>query len=238
MERTINERINTLARNFFGENNSKFAEIIGTSEANIRNYRKGTSPSIDILEKICNKLEISCEWLLLGRGNIFTNSNPKLLNMDIKHDPFSGEAQGNMFPRVIRVPEGSMEGIPLITLDAAAGFGSGEFQVMEYECERYVVPLFKGAEFLIPIRGSSMYPKYSSGDIVACKNIPLNDIFFQWNKVYVLDTDQGPIIKRVKKGSDDNHILIVSENEKYDPFELHKSQLNGVAIVIGVIRLE
>ena len=137
-----------------------------------------------------------------------------------------------------RVPEGSKAGIPLIPLDAAAGFGRGEFQVMDYECERYVVPMFAGADFLIQVKGSSMYPKYSSGDVVACKRIPLNDIFFQWNKVYVLDTDQGPIIKRIKQGSDDEHISIVSENTSYEPFLLHKRQVHGVALVVGVIRLE
>jgi len=130
------------------------------------------------------------------------------------------------------------EGIPLIPIDALAGFSKGEMQVMEYECERYVIPAFKEAEFLIPVKGSSMYPKYSSGDIVACKNLPLTDIFFQWNKVYVIDSDQGALIKRIKKGKDDEHILLVSENIKYEPFELKKTQINSVAIVVGVIRLE
>ena len=49
--------------------------------------------------------------------------------------------------------------------------------VLEYECDRYVVPMFKEAEFLITVKGSSMIPKYNSGDIVACKNLPLLDLF-------------------------------------------------------------
>jgi phage repressor protein C with HTH and peptisase S24 domain len=129
-------------------------------------------------------------------------------------------------------------GIPLISVNAVAGFGKGECQVMEYECERYVVPMFKEADFLIPVKGSSMIPKYNSGDVVACKSIPLDDIFFQWNKVYVLDTIQGALVKRIKKGSDAEHISIVSDNLQYEPFELHKSQVYAVAIVVGVIRLE
>ena len=83
-----------------------------------------------------------------------------------------------------------------------------------------------------------MIPKYNSGDIVACKKLPMDRLFFQWNKVYVLDTDQGALIKRVKAGSDDDHLLIVSDNQNYEPFELHKNYINSVAIVIGVIRLE
>ena len=100
------------------------------------------------------------------------------------------------------------------------------------------MPIFREAEFLIPVKGSSMLPKYNSGDIVACKWVPLTDIFFQWNKVYVLDTNQGALIKRVHKGSDDQHITLVSDNKNYEPFEVALSAINAIAIVIGVIRLE
>ena len=179
---------------------------------------RGTRPSYEILNDISNKFEdINVEWLLTGKG--------EMLKKDVSHLPVAKPAKQG-------------EGIPLIPISALAGFGEGELQVLEYECERYVIPAFKEAEFLISVKGSSMYPKYSSGDIVACKKLPLRDIFFQWNKVYVLDTNQGALIKRIKRGKDENHILIVSENEKYEPFELHLSQINAVAIVIGVIRLE
>ena len=76
------------------------------------------------------------------------------------------------------------------------------------------------------------------GDIVACKRVPMSDLFFQWNKVYVIDTTQGPLIKRIKPGGDNEHVLIVSDNEKYDPFELPYPTIRSVALVIGVIRLE
>lgn len=119
-----------------------------------------------------------------------------------------------------------------------AGALTWEQTILDRECERFLVPGFKGADFLIPVKGSSMYPKYSSGDIVACQRVPMNDLFFQWNKVYVIDTNQGALIKRIKPGSDKNHILIVSDNDKYDPFELPISAIHAVALVVGVIRLE
>ena len=120
-----------------------------------------------------------------------------------------------------------------------AGFGTGGVQVMDYDTERYVVPEFTelNVDFMLRVKGSSMYPKYNSGDLVACKKLVLNDIFFQWNKVYVLDTDQGALIKRIKKGSEDN-LLIVSDNPAYEPYELHLSKIHAIAIVLGVIRLE
>lgn len=172
-----------------------------------------------IVEILTTYPEISPEWLLTGKGNMLKDDNSLVAT---KAEDLS-----------------TVPALPLIPLDAMAGFCSGnESQIMEYECEKYVVPVFREAEFLIPVKGSSMYPKYSSGDIVACKKLPLKDLFFQWNKVYVLDTNQGALIKRVKKGKDENHILLISENPKYDPFELNLEQLNAIAIVIGVIRLE
>ncbi len=196
-----------------------FEENVGFSNGAFGSQlRNNKTIGVDKLENILSFYpEISPEWLLTGKG--------EMLKEDVSHLPVAKPAKQG-------------EGIPLIPISALAGFGEGELQVLEYECERYVIPAFKEAEFLISVKGSSMYPKYSSGDIVACKKLPLRDIFFQWNKVYVLDTNQGALIKRIKKGRDENHILIVSENEKYDPFELHLSQINAVAIVIGVIRLE
>jgi len=130
------------------------------------------------------------------------------------------------------------EGIPLIPIGAMAGFGLGEMSVLDYECERFVVPSFRGADFLIAVKGTSMYPKYNSGDIVACKKLNIRDIFFQWNKVYVIDTDQGPLIKRIKRGKNDSYIQVVSENPDFDPFELPISKVYSVALVVGCIRME
>ena len=66
----INQKISKIAIDFFNDNNSKFAKFLGTSEANIRNYRLKTEPKIDIINKIASKLEIHYEWLLTGQGCI------------------------------------------------------------------------------------------------------------------------------------------------------------------------
>lgn len=130
------------------------------------------------------------------------------------------------------------EGIPLIPIEAMAGFGRGDIQILEYDCDYFSIPTFKGADFLIQVKGSSMYPTYSSGDIVACKKLVRDDVFFQWNKVYVIDTEQGALIKRISEGKDQDHVMIVSDNEKYQPFNLPKYKIHAISIVMGVIRLE
>lgn len=126
--------------------------------------------------------------------------------------------------------------IPLIPVNAMAGLFAGETSINDYDCTYYDIPAFRGADFLITVKGDSMRPSFNSGDIVACHKLALSDIFFQWNKVYVLDTNQGALIKRVKPGSDDNHIRIISDNPDFDPFELSKDSIYNIALVLGVIK--
>jgi len=122
-----------------------------------------------------------------------------------------------------------------------AGFGSAEStQVFEYQIqERYVIPDFKGkVDFFIRVCGSSMYPKYNSGDIVACKRIESSS-FIQWNKTYILDTTQGALVKRLIKSSTKGFITCRSDNKDYPDFELNiKEDINAIALIIGVIRFE
>lgn len=193
--------------------------------------------------------DISTDWLVMGRGNMLvsdgsippelTHSNPeKGENYVPPTAPMDAAYEPNVITSSGRDEVNSNEGIPLIPISAMAGIFTGDTSIMEYECERYVIPDFKGADFLVRVKGDSMQPTYYSGDLVACQRVPLDDLFFQWNKTYVLDTVQGPLIKRVKRGSDDNHVLIVSDNTDYEPFELSKDQFHGVALVRGLVRLE
>lgn len=129
-------------------------------------------------------------------------------------------------------------GIPLIPIEAAAGILSGDnVQVMDYECDHYVIPAFHGADFLIRVAGDSMTPRYMSGDLVACIRLAMVD-FLQWNKSYIIDSAQGVLLKRVKRSQKPDHLLLISENEEYDPFEIPTSEIRGLALVVGLIRIE
>ncbi|SHG37565.1 Phage repressor protein C, contains Cro/C1-type HTH and peptisase s24 domains [Flavobacterium fluvii] len=203
---------------------------------------KKSGLSMDTVEKFYSTYEeVNAEWLLTGKGDMLKPNIKEMppLERVAKRVAFSEETK-NTENATVSLNEPQHEyGIPLIPIEAMGGFGNGSVQVMDYDTQKYIVPEFTElkVDFMIRVKGSSMYPKYNSGDLVACKKLVLSDIFFQWNKVYVLDTDQGALIKRIKKGSDD-HLLIVSDNKSYEPYELHLSKIHAIAIVLGVIRLE
>ena len=216
---TINDRFKEIINNLYNGNQASFAKAIDVSPtviANVVGKRQG-KPSYDVIEKICANANISPSWLLIGEGEMIRPDND----------------QNELIP--MSSPEG---GIPLVPIEAWAGLFHGEEAVALADCERFFVPAFKDADFLISVRGDSMIPRYYSGDLVACKYLPLSDIFFQWGKVYVLDTNQGALIKKVRPGSTNDTITLISENPDYEPFELPLSCIYNIALVQGLIRGE
>lgn len=203
-------------------NPSDFSKKVGISTSMMNEILKNRSKvGLKVIQNTVKTFYgYSLDWLIKGEGKM--REDFKMPNLH--NDPDEEWALKTY-------------GIPLIPVEAMAGFGTGAVQIMEYETEKFIIPTFKGSDYLISVRGSSMYPKYNSGDIVACKHLAL-DTFFQWNKVYVLDTEQGVLIKRVCKAENNDHLRIVSDNKSYDPFDLHKSEIRSIAIVMGVIRLE
>lgn len=127
--------------------------------------------------------------------------------------------------------------IPLIPIEAFAGYGSMAFGDLPIE-DYYVINDFREADFLIRIKGDSMAPKYNGGDIVACRKIK-ELTFFQWNRIYVIYTkSQGVLIKRVMPSEDKNFVTLVSENKSYQPFQIPKSEIIDIALVLGAITLD
>lgn len=126
---------------------------------------------------------------------------------------------------------------PLIPSEAFAGYGTvayGDLPIEDY----YTVNEFRDADFLIRVKGDSMSPKFNGGDIVACKKIK-EMTFFQWNRIYVIYTEsQGILIKRVMPSDDDSSITLVSDNKAYQPFNVPKSEISAIALVLGAITLE
>lgn len=232
--------LNELKRHYKLKNDAEFARFLDIKPQTLSSWYSRNTFDIELLYSKC--VDVDGNFLLTGKGVVSKNEiksiGPDDAVQRLKHEVKDLIENYSINKNSNENTQKSEIKIPLIPIEAMAGYGGGDMQVLELDCEFFTIPTFKGADFLIQVKGSSMYPKYNSGDIVACKKLYLNDLFFQWNKVYVLDTEQGALIKRIDIGPDDDHVMIVSDNEKYRPFPLHKSKINAISIVMGVIRLE
>lgn len=127
--------------------------------------------------------------------------------------------------------------LPVIPVEAMAGTLVEFFQsVKEYDCERMISPI-KGADYAIKIYGDSMAPEYPSGSLCLIKQVNEKQ-FIEWGKVYVLDTDNGAVIKRIRKTQDDNIVECVSINPAYQPFTIDTSFIHGWYRVLMVMSVK
>lgn len=174
-----------------------------------------------------NYPKYSSEWLLTGKGDMLKSTTDASIQVR------KASSEPDKSPK-------KTKGIPLIPLDAVAGFPAADSEGVYLEdCEHYSIPEFeaKGANFLIRVSGDSMMPLYNNGDIIACRKIR-DILFFQWGGIYVLDTSQGALVKRVEEcEKDDDCILCVSENPRFKPFQLPKSDIRSLSTIIGLVRL-
>lgn len=213
-----------------------FAAKIGVSPSMVTEISKGrSSVGITAVQNIVSVFGVSSEWLVTGKGEMFGTAN------EVKEYPsFSdnslllNEDSAGYTKSSVK----SVNGIPLIPVGEIETVLAVEKPVFDCGYEQYVIPSFERADFLTPVTGDGMCPQYNGGDIVACRYIPKEGLFFQWNKVYLIKTAQGVFFKRVQAGSDKEHVLIVSDNENYSSFELSYADIYSVALVVGVIRVE
>lgn len=175
----------------------------------IRNARCGVS--MNTLQEFCNAYpRVSSDYIITGRGSMFLDE----------------ERQDVLIKTLPRIP-----------YDAAAGslttFVDG---VTESQCEQLpVVSAFPKYDFTIRITGDSMIPYFLSGDEVACLRIT-SPSFFQWGKVYVLDTVQGVVIKKIYDNGES--IRCVSYNDvEYPDFNIPKEDIFSYNLIVGILRL-
>ena len=108
--------------------------------------------------------------------------------------------------------------------------------VKEYDCERMISPI-KGVDYAIKISGDSMSPEYPSGSLCLIKRVDEKQ-FVAWNEVYVLDTDNGAVIKRIRKTDKDGVVECVSINPAYQPFTIETSYIHGWYKVLMVMSVK
>lgn len=119
--------------------------------------------------------------------------------------------------------------IPLLPISAQGG-SLDEFvmSVKEKNCEKIISPI-KEATFAITIAGDSMAPEYPSGSQVLIKRID-EEAFIEWGRVYVLDTCNGVVVKRIIPSEQEDCIKCVSDNNAliYAPFDVRKTDIYGI----------
>lgn len=123
---------------------------------------------------------------------------------------------------------------PRLPVSAAAGRLSIYVDgVMRHQCDEMpIIRSLPDYDFTMFIKGNSMEPKYESGDEIALRKATI----IEWGKDYVLDTDDGPIFKKIYEDGD--NIRCVSYNhDEYPDFLVPKESIYGFYRFVGLVRV-
>lgn len=169
--------------------------------------------------------ELNMTWLLLGEGNMLRESNVTQTTNILE------------LPKETTKKDPQSKIVPLIPISAQGGsLNDFSTSVMNYECEKVVSPMMD-VDFAISISGDSMAPEYPSGCQVLIKRIN-ESAFIEWGKVYVLDTCNGTIIKKLMPSESSDRVVCVSINPAYPQFEVAFKYIQGIYRVMMVMAVK
>ena len=180
------------------------AERLGTTPQNVSNLLSKEDIRTGLLEDISKVTGIPLESFLIGPRGAIQ---------------FTNDAEPNT--------------VPLLPIFAQAGSLTGWSEgIEEVKCERVISPV-QDVDMAVHIYGESMYPDIQNGSVVYVRRINPR-AFIEWGRAYILDTVNGPLLKYLTPGSDDEHIRCVSANHDpmYAPFEVAKEDVLGIYRVV------
>lgn len=214
---TIKERIEIFIERQ-GIKRSVFEKSCGFSNGYTRNLKE--NPSATKIEDILNAYpELNRVWLLSGEGNMLKSDSDAAYSEDSVEDGYY---------------------VPLVPISVMAGeLTSFDSEGVEARnCERVVSPI-KGVDLAFPVLGDSMEPEYPNGSKVFVMKINHYD-FIAFGNVYVLDTTNGPLLKKVKRSEHEGCIKCVSLNEAagYEPFDVPLRTVRAMYRVIMCLSLK
>ena len=212
-----------------GYNQEQLSKMLDVSQPYISALVSGKKPfGKETAEKWQQTLGFSAGWLLTGEG-------PMLVNNSV-NDVVNTSSASAPAPSPSSIEE-EIKRVPLIPFEARGGQldGFARNGVTLAQCETVPTP-FKGAQFAISVRGQSMSPTYPSGCVLfISKNIA---DWVEWGKVYVLDTENGVIVKQLAPSTlGEDFVCCKSFNDapEFAPFNVPKASIFGIYRVVGAL---
>jgi hypothetical protein len=204
------------------ESRTEAAGVLGiTPQVMTEILKQRMLPPLDVLQKFFIHYRANANYVFRGEMPKYFDNTIQLVK-----EPGAGYTKGE-------------RGIPYYDMDVAAGnITLFSDHIKEQPLHYLRIPAFADCDLAINIYGDSMYPKYRNGDIIVCKEIHNWKNYVQYGEVYLVATngkksDGQRFIKFVRKAERSNYFKMVSENPKYDPFEVAFADIKKMFIVKG-----
>jgi len=131
------------------------------------------------------------------------------------------------------------KGVPVYNLEFSAGllpFGGADIDLENNILGYMNFPDLKGADAIVKVKGDSMQGYIENGDWIAIKKVSADIINFG-HAYAILTTSELPLIKFIRKGSNTNSVLLRSNNPEFEDFEILKSQISQLFMIVDKIQI-
>jgi hypothetical protein len=194
---------------------------IGLSNGYLSVQRKRNA---DIGEGVLNKIidycrDVSPVWLLTGHGEMMTPAPPV------------PETSASFDNGIYSVK--TKTATPYYDVDFVGGFDE-VFNDQTIQPDGYInVPGFERAELWCNVRGNSMFPIISNGDLIALRRCSFENIKF--GEIYAVVMDELRTIKKIRSSESPDQLRFIPVNPDYDEQTYDKKRILYVFEVLGSI---
>ena len=197
-------------------NQAELVRSMGLSKGYVSQLMSGKrEPSETIVSNLCARFpELNPQWIQTGEGEMLQDAGPQPGDEFV--DPNT---------------------VPLLPIFAQAGSLSGWSEgVEEVKCERVISPV-KDVDMAVHIYGESMSPDIPNGAVCYVRRITGRVI--DYGRAYILDTVDGPVVKYLMPGVDDEHVRCISANKDpmFAEYEVQKSDILGIYRVVMCMKM-
>ena len=197
-------------------NQAELVRLLGLSKGYVSQLMSGKrEPSETIVSNLCAQFpELNPQWIMTGEGE---------MTQKVGLRPVEEFIEPNT--------------VPMLPIFAQAGHLTEWSEgVEEAKCERVISPV-KDIDMAIHIYGESMSPDIPNGAVCYVRRVTGKVI--DYGRAYILDTVDGPVVKYLMPGSDDEHIRCQSANQdpKFAPYEVEKSDILGMYRVVMCMKM-
>lgn len=179
-------------------------------------------PNEELIQMFCHALGINEDWVKKGDGEIYDSDQRVISAVAMKKHM-------SMLPTRPRLPKSMSE--PHIE----QYYGKGKKRML---CqEKPLITQFSDYDFSLIMKNNRMSPKYDRGDEVFFKLAK----FPEWGNDFLLDTDDGPKLKRIYHAKDkdgDDCVRCLSYNKaEFPAFDIKEKYVHAYYRVVGVLRI-
>lgn len=194
-----------------------FATKLGISASMVTEISKGrSSVGTSAIQNIVSCFDINADWLLTGRGPMFSTINENRENIaEINYE---------------------YKGAPYYNVDFIGGFDVVmNDQTVNPDYYINFAPYNKPGVVWCNITGHSMEPELNNGDFIAMKEMTDPIEYLPYGEIYGIVTDNYRTVKRIRMSDKKGFVRLIptNKNPEYAEQEIPISMIRKVFAVLG-----